>query len=157
MRLLNRLRADAYWPRSSSSRPKILLLVPLVYLIVAMSSLQAAAFASEGAARQAARVFVQAETPEQGAVLAERASAVAFADFGITEGIAPLTFRCEPQPDACLTRAGKVTVTVRAAVPLPLMPAFTGLGGGEESPSRHPPPRPCRGSGNEGRATDEAP
>ena len=130
MRLLNRLRADAGSASLEFITAGILLLVPLVYLIVAMSSLQAAAFASEGAARQAARVFVQAETPEQGAVLAERASAVAFADFGIIEGIAPLTFRCEPQPDACLTRAGKVTVTVRAAVPLPLMPAFTGLGGG---------------------------
>ncbi|SKA86946.1 hypothetical protein SAMN06295879_1006 [Agreia bicolorata] len=104
----------------------ILLLVPLVYLVSALSVLQGAAFAAEGAARQAARVFVQSETIEQGAASAEQAAAIAFSDFGITEGIAPIEYSCEPVPDACLTRAGHVTVTVRVSVPLPLLPAFLG-------------------------------
>lgn len=104
----------------------ILLLVPLVYLVSALSVLQGAAFAAEGAARQAARVFVQSPTVEQGAASAEQAAAIAFSDFGISAGVAPLEYSCQPVPDACLTRAGHVTVTVRVSVPLPLLPAFLG-------------------------------
>jgi hypothetical protein len=104
----------------------ILLLVPLVYLVSALSVLQGAAFAAEGAARQAARVFVRSETTEQGAAAAQQAAAIAFSDFGITDGVSPLEYSCNPNPDACLTRSGHVTVTVRVAVPLPLLPAFLG-------------------------------
>ncbi|WP_374946305.1 hypothetical protein [Agreia sp.] len=107
----------------------VLLLVPLVYLITALSVLQGAAFAAEGAARQAARVFVQSDTTEQAAAAAQQAVAIAFSDFGITDGVAPVEYSCEPVPDACLTRAGHVTVTVRVSVPLPLMPAFLGREG----------------------------
>lgn len=104
----------------------ILLLVPLVYLVSALSVLQGAAFAAEGAARQAARVFVQSDTADQGASAAQQAVAIAFSDFGITDGISPVDYSCAPVPDACLTRAGHVTVTVRVSVPLPLLPAFLG-------------------------------
>jgi hypothetical protein len=104
----------------------VLLLVPLVYLVSALSVLQGAGFAAEGAARQAARVFVRSETTEQGAAAAQQAAAIAFSDFGITDGVSPLEYSCDPNPDACLTRAGHVTVTIRVAVPLPLLPAFLG-------------------------------
>jgi hypothetical protein len=107
----------------------ILLLVPLVYLVVTLSVLQGAAFAAEGAARQAARVFVQADTVEAGAAAAHQASEVAFSDFGIADGVSPLEFSCAPDPDACLTRAGHVTVTVRVTVALPLLPPVVGVGG----------------------------
>jgi hypothetical protein len=69
---------------------------------------------------------VQSETIEQGAASAEKAAAIAFSDFGITDGVAPIEYSCDPVPDACLTRAGHVTVTVRVSVPLPLVPAFLG-------------------------------
>ena len=40
----------------------MLLLLPLVYLVLTMAAIQAGAFAVEGAARQAARVYVQSGT-----------------------------------------------------------------------------------------------
>jgi hypothetical protein len=126
MPLRKRLLADDGSASLEFITAGILLLVPLVYLVSALSVLQGAAFASEGAARQAARVFVQSETTEQGAAAAQQAAAMAFSDFGITDGVSPLEYSCDPVPDACLTRAGHVTVTVRVAVPLPLLPAFLG-------------------------------
>jgi hypothetical protein len=105
----------------------LILLVPLVYLIVAMSALQGAAFAAEGAARQAARVFVQAPSIAEAEEASARAALFALADFGIPEGDADLGFDCRPDPGNCLTRSGTVTVTVRVLVALPLLPSFLGL------------------------------
>jgi len=126
MQLWSRLTADDGSASLEFITAGVLLLVPLVYLVSALSVLQGAAFAAEGAARQAARVFVQSETSEQGAAAAEQAAAIAFSDFGIFDGVAPLEYSCDPVPDACLTRAGHVTVTVRVSVRLPLLPEFLG-------------------------------
>jgi hypothetical protein len=126
MRLQKRWTADDGSASLEFITAGILLLVPLVYLVSTLSVLQGAAFATEGAARQAARVFVQSETPEQGAAAARQAVAIAFSDFGITDGIGAVEYSCDPVPDACLTRAGHVTVTVQVSVPLPLLPAFLG-------------------------------
>ena len=51
----------------------LILLLPMVYLILTLSQIQGGSFAVEGAARQAARVFVQAETPDAGEAAARRA------------------------------------------------------------------------------------
>jgi hypothetical protein len=126
MQLWSRLTADDGSASLEFITAGVLLIVPLVYLVSALSVLQGAAFATEGAARQAARVFVQSETPERGAAAAQQAAAIAFADFGITEGVEAIEYSCEPVPDACLTRAGHVTVTVRVSVRLPLLPEFLG-------------------------------
>ncbi|MCA1943576.1 MAG: pilus assembly protein, partial [Yonghaparkia sp.] len=48
----------------------LLMLVPLVYLILTLGTIQSAALATEGAARQAARVFVQAPSTAVGAAAA---------------------------------------------------------------------------------------
>ena len=129
MQLWSRLTADDGSASLEFITAGVLLLVPLVYLVSALSVLQGAAFAAEGAARQAARVFVQSETSEQGAAAAQQAAAIAFSDFGITEGVEAIEYSCEPVPDACLTRAGHVTVTVRVSVRLPLLPDFMGREG----------------------------
>lgn len=97
----------------------LVLLVPLVYLVVALSAVQSAAFAAEGAARQAARVFVQSADAGSGAAAAERALQFAMADHGVL-GDADLAMSCSASP--CLTRREFVTVSVRVDVPLPLVP-----------------------------------
>ena len=100
-----------------------LLLIPLVYLILAMAALQAGALSVEGASRQAARVFVQAPTPASGSARADTAVDFALDDFGIQHSAATVTISCRPDPANCLTRRGFVTVTVVAAVTLPLVPS----------------------------------
>jgi hypothetical protein len=101
----------------------ILMLVPTVYLVLALSAIQSASFAVEGAARQASRVFVQAETVEQGQAAASRAIAVTLADYGLDAADAKVVINCRPNPADCLTRRGFVTVTITMVAQLPLFPA----------------------------------
>ena len=101
----------------------MLLLVPLVYLVLAVAAIQAAAFAVEGAARQAARVFVQAPDTAAAAASAQRALDFALADHGID---VPATIAVTCTADPCLTRQAFVTVTVDLRIPLPLMPPVLG-------------------------------
>jgi hypothetical protein len=105
----------------------VLLLVPLVYLVLAMASVQGGALAVEGAARQAARVYVQA--PSETAAQGRAWSAVRFAlaDYGLDSSGAALRIRCSPDPALCLSRRGIVTVSVAIRVPLPLIPEGLGL------------------------------
>ena len=101
----------------------ILLLVPTVYLVLALSSIQSASFAVEGAARQASRVFVQADTLAEAQAAASRAVAVTLADYGLDAADARVVITCSPNPADCLTRRGFVTVSISTVAPLPLFPA----------------------------------
>ncbi|MHA6695725.1 hypothetical protein [Homoserinimonas sp. A520] len=100
----------------------MLLLLPLVYLVLVMSALQAGALAVEGAARQAARVFVQGDTVASATAQAERAIQFALADYGLDAADATVAVNCAPNPSQCLTRLGTVTVNVGVEVTLPLVP-----------------------------------
>jgi hypothetical protein len=100
----------------------LILLVPTVYLIVALAGIQGAELAAAGAARQAARVYVQADDEADAAAEASAAVAFALADFGLPKDAADVRVDCSPKPDACLTRLGIVSVTVRVRAPLPLVP-----------------------------------
>jgi len=100
----------------------LILLVPLVYLVLVMSVVQGGAFAVEGAARQAARVYVQAPSPGEAEARAERAVLVGLADYGIDEAAAEVAIGCAGGP-VCLARRSVVTVTVRVQVALPFVPA----------------------------------
>lgn len=100
----------------------LILLLPLVYLVLTMASMQAGAMAVEGAARQAARVFVQAPDVEGAQAAARRAVEFALDDYGLDAAASDLQISCTPEPAACLTRTGMVTVTVATSVPLPLVP-----------------------------------
>lgn len=99
----------------------MILMLPLVYLVLAVSAIQAGAFAAEGAARQAARVFVQAPDLGSAQASAQRALQFALADHGLDETAVAIAVTC--RPSACLTRQGFVTVTVDLSVPLPLVPS----------------------------------
>ena len=100
----------------------MILLVPLVYLVIALSALQGGALAVEGAARQAARVYVQAPDEATATDRARRAVAFALADYGLNPGDAEIAITCANGPTHCLTRRGLVTVTVRIGIALPLVP-----------------------------------
>lgn len=100
----------------------LVLMVPLVYLMVTMAAIQGGALAIEGAARQAARVFVLAPDLAQAEASATRALEFALADHGIEAGSASIAVTCSPTPANCLARRSFVTVTVDLEVPLPLVP-----------------------------------
>lgn len=106
----------------------LLLLVPIVYLVLALSALQCAALAVDGAARQATRVFVQQDTVGDARSAAARAIAVTLDDYGVDAADAAVTISCRPNPGACLTRRGYVTVTIGVTVGLPVPPAVLDVG-----------------------------
>lgn len=105
----------------------MILLVPLVYLVLTLSALQAGAFAVEGAARQAARVYVQAETESEAIASSARAIEFSLGDYGLDVANATVVVDCRPVPGSCLTRSGTVAVTVRLLVALPLVPSALNL------------------------------
>lgn len=106
----------------------MLLTVPLVYLVLALSGVQAAALATEGAARHAARLITVSDSHGAAMAAADAAVAVALADAGVAD--TDVRIECTPTPADCTTPGGVVTVTVSVAVPLPLMPPVFGLEAG---------------------------
>jgi hypothetical protein len=97
----------------------MILLVPLVYLVLAVASVQAAALGVEGAARQAARVAVLRADGAGPADGVDRAVRVVLADYGVDAGATSVDVACSA---ACDEPGSRITVSVRAAVALPLVP-----------------------------------
>lgn len=104
----------------------LLMLVPLVYVVVAVFAVQRTAYAASAAARSATRAYVTA--PDQASAYARAAAAarLAFTDQGIEAPAYELQVGCRPSPAACLSPGSVVTVRVASAARLPLMPAFLG-------------------------------
>ncbi|MCL3818024.1 hypothetical protein [Aeromicrobium wangtongii] len=102
----------------------ILLLVPLVYVLVAVFDTQRAAYGVSTASRAAARAFLQSSDPATGEQRARAAARVALNDQGL-DG-ATIRVSCLPSPGACLEPGSSVRVIVRATQPLPLTPDVLG-------------------------------
>lgn len=101
----------------------LVLLIPTVYLIIALGRVQAATFAADGAARDAGRLIAQAETFEQGVADAALAVELAFADQGLdVDGPSALEVTC--QEDPCLSPGAYLHLEVATDVRLPLTPPF---------------------------------
>lgn len=103
----------------------MLLLVPLVYLVLALAAIQGGALAIEGAARQAARVAVQAGDRASAESAVERAVLVALADYGVDADEASVSVDC--QATDCDVPGSRIRVSVRASVGLPLVPDVLSL------------------------------
>jgi len=109
----------------------LLLLVPLVYVMLAVFDVQRASFGVSAAARAAARAYSLA--PDEGSApgLARAAAAVALRDQGIDVDAVELSFSCHPSPSNCLSPGSVISVEIRDQVRLPLAP--TALGGNAPS------------------------
>lgn len=105
----------------------LLLLVPLLYVVLAVFETQRASYAASAAASSATRAFVTSPDQATGYSRAQAAARLAFADQGIASAGFTLTITCQPEPDRCLSPGSVVSAEVRSAADLPLMP--TALGG----------------------------
>ncbi len=115
----------------------LVLLVPLIYLVVTLSRIQAGAFAAESAASEAARTVVvtgvralengaqRSTAMSQGERRAQAAVGLVASDFGFAREDAALVLGCD---GTCLTPGSDVTAAVTMHVALPGIPGF--LGGG---------------------------
>ena len=102
----------------------MLLLIPLVYLVVALGAIQGATLATEGAARQAARVYVESPDRDTAVKRAQQAIDFALADYGLDSKQADVTISCS---DTCLTPQSLVSIGVGVKVVMPLVPAVLNL------------------------------
>lgn len=102
----------------------LLLLVPLLYILLAVFEAQRTAFAASAATRSATRAFVTSPDQATGEARAQAAVRLAFRDQGVEPADVRIT--CRPDPAACLTPGSVVVATVRTRVALPLMPTFFG-------------------------------
>jgi hypothetical protein len=101
----------------------VLLLVPVAYLVLAVGRIQAAAFAADGAAREAARVFVTAADEPAARARAATAIRLGLLDQGFDVDPAQVaTVECRARP--CLSPEGRVVVSVSVDVVLPGVPGF---------------------------------
>jgi hypothetical protein len=100
----------------------VLLLVPLFYLVMTVSRVQAGSYAASTAAREAGRAYVTARDQDSAGERAETAARVAFEDQGFRATEARLTMACDGTP--CLRPEGRVEMTTTVLVPLPLVPSF---------------------------------
>lgn len=102
----------------------ILLLVPVVYLLIAVFEVQSAAYGTSAASRSAARAFLQAPDPATGERRALAAVRLALRD----QGAEPTSVRieCTPTSRDCLRPGSSVRVRVEVRQPLPLTPSLLG-------------------------------
>jgi Flp pilus assembly protein TadG len=91
----------------------ILLLVPFVYILLAMFDAQRASYAVSAASRSAARAYLAADDPATGEQRARAAARVALADQEVD---ADIVITC-PGPAACLQPGSFVRVVVRTVSP----------------------------------------
>jgi len=116
----------------------LILLVPLVYLIIAVGQIQAGAFAVQAAARDAARGAVvegvaqlEAGASESDALAAasQRAhasAAIAFEDLGVASAWDSATLDMHCDGGECFAPGTDLLVRVDASIPLPGVPSFLG-------------------------------
>ncbi|MGF1647412.1 MAG: pilus assembly protein [Kineosporiaceae bacterium] len=104
----------------------LLLLVPILYLVLAVGRVQAAVLATEAASRAAVRAITSADSEDAGRATAHSLVRYALADQGFD--IDPddaVTLECPAA--GCLTPGGRVAVTVGFTVSLPGMPVLPGV------------------------------
>jgi Flp pilus assembly protein TadG len=97
-----------------------LVLVPIVYLVLAVMQVQAAAFGVTQAAREAGRAFAQGDTAQQANADAAAAVRLALADQGFPDAANALAIDCSARD--CLAPGSQVTIRVQMRVRLPFLP-----------------------------------
>lgn len=104
----------------------MILLVPLVYLVVALAVVQSHSLGVQATARHVARAIAVAPDAGRAEVASERIVQAIAAEYGMQPDAVMLSLAC-PGGGACPRAAEIVTVTARADVALPLVPPVLGL------------------------------
>lgn len=98
----------------------VLLMVPLVYLLLAVFRVQAASYAVASAAREAGRVFATSADIDEAGARAFTAASIVMRDSGLVLSPEELAITCSAR--RCLEPGGRVHVVVGHDVALPWLP-----------------------------------
>src|SRR5690606_27732169 len=102
----------------------VLLLVPLVYLVLALGAIQEQTLGVEAAARHTARVIGQAPDAETAGARGDAVLASVIREYGIDDDAVDVQISCRPATGPCPAAGSTVIVTVSTRVSLPFMPAL---------------------------------
>jgi hypothetical protein len=104
----------------------LLMLIPLVYVVISIVTVQRSAYGATEAARAAGRAFVLAPDVATASRRAYTAAEVAMADQGVTLRGDEMVVHCSPTPQSCLQPGSTVRVEIHLDVRLPLVPSVFG-------------------------------
>jgi len=102
----------------------LLLLIPLVYVIITLVTVQASAFGATEASRAAGRAYVLAPDVTTAQQRAYESARIAMRDQGVELDPADLLITCLPTPQSCLQPGSSVVVRLDLQVSLPLVPTM---------------------------------
>ncbi|MGB3413558.1 MAG: hypothetical protein WBA28_02460 [Microbacteriaceae bacterium] len=110
----------------------MLLILPLSYLAISLGQIHSAVLAAEGGARQAARLFVRADTLALALSQAEVAVMLAFQNHNLEGTDFKVSVQCRSphqaapgvSMEACLSAGTRISVSVETSVLLPFVPGF---------------------------------
>ncbi|MFT3799453.1 TadE family protein [Microbacterium sp.] len=105
----------------------LVLLVPIVYLVVALGAIQGQALGVEAAARQLARTVAAAPDAATADARADRVLAAIVDEYGLDPDTIEVAVRCVDAAVACPSAGALISVTVTAQAALPLVPAVLDL------------------------------
>lgn len=105
----------------------LVLLAPLVYLIVALSSIQGQALGAEAGARHVARAIAAADDAADAGRRADLVLASIVEEYGLDPGAVSMSVACRPAATECPSAGATLVVTLRTTVALPLVPPVLGL------------------------------
>lgn len=105
----------------------LILLVPIVYLIVALGAIQGQALGVEAGARQLARTIATSPDAATADARADRVLAAIVEEYGIDHDSLTVDVSCASGASACPEAGATLLVRVSASVALPLVPAVLGL------------------------------
>lgn len=105
----------------------MLLLVPLVYLIVALGLIQGQSLGAEAGARHIARALSAAENSDAARESADLILRSVVAEYGLDAESVAVALECRPAGVNCPEAGSTLIVTVQTRVALPLVPPVLGL------------------------------
>lgn len=105
----------------------VILLVPIVYLIVALGAIQAQALGADAGARHLARSIATAPDAAAADQRADLLLASVIEEYGMDPAAVEVAASCLPVGTECPAAGATLTVRLTSSVPLPLVPALFGL------------------------------
>lgn len=105
----------------------VLMLVPLVYLVVALGQIQGQALGAEAGARHVARAIASAPDAATATARTDAVLRSVVGEYGIDPDEVSLSLSCRPAGSVCPEAGSTVVVTVATRVALPLIPSVLGL------------------------------
>jgi Flp pilus assembly protein TadG len=105
----------------------MILLVPLVYLIVALGLIQGQSLGAEAGARHIARAVSTSTDADAARGSADRILRSVIDEYGLDPETVTVALDCRPAGASCPEPGATLVVTVRTRVSLPLVPPLLGL------------------------------